>query len=62
MLYNEQKPSNVCGYLAKINNTLRRCYSVQEYESIKLEEKKVNYCNVNFYINYCYVFYLLILL
>ena len=56
MLYNEQKPSNVCGYLAKINNTLQRCYSVQEYEKIQLEQKEKyiiqeEQCNNNFY---CY--------
>lgn len=40
MANNEQKPPDVCAYLYKIDNKLRRCYSVKEYETIKLQEQK----------------------
>ena len=56
MIYNEQNPPAGCGYLVKESSNLWRCYSVQEYESMKLQEKKEyilkeERCYNNFY---CY--------
>lgn len=53
----EEKPPEVwCGYLFKEDYNVWRCYSVQEYESMRLEEKKEyilkeERCYNNFY---CY--------